>query len=145
VREYVGGELPPRSHGERLSEAGGWKSREFPLSCTPLLLFDTCYVQSRLTQHFGELKIQPEGPQKHYPSVTWAEHSHISTDLNEQQGRCLCLASVCGIPELRWNLALDPRGLTNPLMNCDSLIGIVCTQFPDLSALGRCFLSLKMG
>ena len=107
--------------------------------------FDSCYVQSRLAHRFGERKIQTEGPQKYYPSATWAGLLHISTELNDQQEGCLCLAYVCCVTKLRWNLACNPRGLTNPVMNWDSLIGDVSTQFPDCSVPRRYFLSWKWG
>lgn len=99
-----------------------------PWSWAPFPLWQFLCTKQVGAHCFGERKIQTEGPQKHYPSATWAGLLYISTELNDQQEGCLCLAYVCCVTKLRWNLACNPWGLTNPVMNWDSLIGDVFTN-----------------
>lgn len=107
-----------------------------PLLKESLPLSDSCCVQwVNLAPRVNE---KPTGdPCKHYPSATGAWLLRISADPDKQREGCLSLDYVCCVPKLSYNLAWDPCGLTNAVMNCDRVIGLVSIQFPGCSVPGR--------
>lgn len=87
---------------------------------------------------------QTEGPQKHYPSATWAGLLLISTGLNEQQEGCLGLAYVCCF---KTKVKSGFRSLRSNQFNNE--LGQLDRQYfypiPRLFCPGEIFSKLKMG